>query len=123
MSAQQLIVFYDGSCPLCSKEIRHYRKLKALQPVHWSDISQNRTLLKPFSINHDDAMRVLHVIDPKGNTVRGAAAFVCIWKALPGYRHLARTITALRLTAILDWGYHRFAGWRYKRRCQGQCQI
>lgn len=29
-------VFYDGSCPLCSREIAHYRRLRGAESLKWA---------------------------------------------------------------------------------------
>lgn len=120
---EEITVFYDGSCPLCRKEIAHYRKLNPLKPINWSDISHQQSVLAQYAIAYDDAMRVLHVLDSQGRVVTGAAAFMCIWQALPGYQHLAKLITCLRVAPLLEWGYQRFARWRYRRRCDDRCQL
>jgi len=32
------ILFYDGQCPLCRKEIAHYQRLDRQQRVDWQDL-------------------------------------------------------------------------------------
>ena len=34
-----LTVMFDGSCPLCLREVSVYRGLEPLQPLRWMDIS------------------------------------------------------------------------------------
>ena len=31
-------MFYDGGCPLCSREVAHYRRLDRRNNVSWVDI-------------------------------------------------------------------------------------
>ena len=33
------VVFYDGACPLCSREIAHYRRRQDSDDLLWLDIS------------------------------------------------------------------------------------
>jgi len=60
------ILFYDGSCPLCKKEINHYVSIDKDKKVDWIDISNDTLLLKQFEISHSAAMKQLHVIDQNG---------------------------------------------------------
>lgn len=116
--------FYDGGCPLCSKEIAHYRRLDRAGRVNWVDITRDAEALDAVGLDQATAMRRLHVRDADGRLVQGVPAFVAIWRQLPRYRLLARVVSALRLTAPLDAAYRRFADWRFERRCRdGACDI
>ena len=59
----KVIVFYDGSCPLCQKEIHHYIRRDHTDQLVWDDISKNTELLDKFGITLNEAMRRFHVID------------------------------------------------------------
>lgn len=118
----QPAMYYDGSCPLCRREVAHYRRLDRDQRVRWVDISREPEALAPLGVDLTTAMRRLHATDEYGRLVSGVPAFLAIWRALPAYRHLARAVTALGLTPLLDWGYNRFADWRFRRQCgAGAC--
>ena len=115
-------MYFDGGCPLCRKEVAHYQRRDRDERVRWVDISREPEALAPLGVDLATAMRRLHATDEHGRLVIGVAAFVAIWRQLPGYRHLARAVTTLRLTPLLDWGYARFAAWRLRRRCtSGSC--
>ena len=130
------VVFYDGDCPLCRREIGHYRAIDRGGAIEWLDLHQSGERLQAAGITHDQAMARLHVIDPdreadggpdgglSGAIVSGVPGFLAIWRRLPGYRHLATLVSALRLTGPLDRAYTRFARWRLRRRCrEGSCEI
>ena len=120
----QLTTFFDGGCPLCSREIAHYRRLDRAQRIRWVDITTEPDALAAVGLDQATAMRRLHVQDAAGRLIQGVPAFVAIWRQLPGYRLLARLVTGLKLTTPLDWAYRRFADWRFRRRCQdGHCAI
>lgn len=119
-----LIAFFDGGCPLCRREIAHYRGLDRAGRIDFVDIHAGATTLATVGLDPDAAMRRMHVWDPDAGLISGVPAFVAIWRRLPGYRLLARLVTALRLTGPLEWGYVRFAAWRLARRCTaGTCTI
>ena len=70
-----LTVMYDGSCPLCQREIGLYQSLTPLQPVAWLDVSAadlppatRQQLMARFHVQHSD-----------GQLLSGAAAFVALW--------------------------------------------
>ncbi len=111
------IVFYDGACPTCQKEIRHYRKLKSLKPIDWQDISGHCPKLEQHGIDKEEAMKRFHVIGDHGVIAQGAEAFLALWRALPGYRHLANTIELCHLQGLLEWAYRGFARRRYRQAC------
>jgi predicted DCC family thiol-disulfide oxidoreductase YuxK len=120
----ELTTFYDGGCPLCSKEIAHYRKMDRAGRIRWIDITAEPQALAAAGLDQQTAMRRLHVRDADGRLVEGVPAFVEIWQRLPGYKLLARVVGALRLTGPLNWAYARFADWRFKRRCRdGACAL
>jgi predicted DCC family thiol-disulfide oxidoreductase YuxK len=114
-------MFYDGGCPLCRREVAHYRRLDRQNRIDWVDISRDPETLA-LGVTLEQAMARLHVQDPQGRLLTGVAAFAAVWDALPGYRHLARLVRALGLVPALDWAYARFARRRSARRCaEGFC--
>lgn len=121
---QRLLVLYDGGCPLCRREIDHYRRLPSAPPIEWIDITQAPGRLKDLGIGLNEAMAEFHVIDPDGAIHKGADGFVKLWDALPRYQVLARLYRALPLRPLLRRLYAQFARWHYRRRCaQGACHL
>ena len=119
---QRTRMFYDGGCPLCRREVAHYRRLDRRGRIDWVDISQDPETLAALGVTLEQAMARLHVQDRQGRLLTGVPAFAAVWDELPGYRHLARLVRALGLVPALDWGYARFARRRYARRCaEGFC--
>lgn len=111
------LILFDGSCPLCRREISHYQRLDKRNRIIWQDIHQAGSLLQHHNITTEQAMRSLHALDGRGKTRTGVAAFLLIWDHLPGYRWLSAIIRAVKLQSLLEKLYRRFAGWRYRRRC------
>jgi len=111
------IVFFDGACPLCRREIAHYRRIDRMQRLHWVDAATEAKILAAHGLDPERAMAELHVLDGNGRWQRGVDAFLVIWSHLPAYRWLARLVSVLRLRAPVGFAYRRFAAWRYRHRC------
>jgi predicted DCC family thiol-disulfide oxidoreductase YuxK len=118
------IVFFDGDCPLCRREIAHYRRLRGADGLVWVDVASEHAELERFGLDHAAAMARFHVRDRDERWQTGAWGFVELWSHLPAYRWLARLVRSLRLERLLDAAYTRFAAWRLRRRCdQGSCRV
>jgi predicted DCC family thiol-disulfide oxidoreductase YuxK len=115
-------VLYDGGCPLCRREIAHYRRLRGADALRWVDISREEDTLSALGIPLEQAMARLHVRDAAGIWHTGAWGFAELWRHLPGYRLAAGALRTARLLPLLDLLYSRFARWRQRRQCgTGAC--
>jgi predicted DCC family thiol-disulfide oxidoreductase YuxK len=115
-------VFYDGDCPLCRREIAHYRRMDKRERLHWVDAVNESETLAEHGLSLERAMAELHVLDGAGCWQRGVDAFLVIWQHLPAYRWLAKLVTVLGLRRPLGFIYRHFAAWRNRRRCEtGSC--
>lgn len=118
----QTTMYYDGGCPLCRREVDHYRRLDRTGRVRWLDISRDASELDSLGVPLGEAMARLHVRDRSGRLVSGAWAFAAVWDELPYYRWLARVVRGLQLLPLMDFAYRHFADWRFRRRCAaGAC--
>jgi predicted DCC family thiol-disulfide oxidoreductase YuxK len=119
-----ITVLYDGGCPLCSREINHYRRIASELPIEWVDVTLPEVDLGRFDLTREEALRLFHVVDASGTMQMGAKAFIALWAVLPGYRWFAKLCRGLRIAPLLERIYVRFAGWHYRRRCpEGSCGI
>ena len=124
MNLPKAIMFYDGGCPLCRREIKHYRRLDSANRIDWIDISRDASLVQAMGVTLDTAMARLHVLHRDGWLATGAYAFAVVWSELPYYRWLARLLYGLGLLPLLERLYSRFARWRFQRRCrEGVCAV
>jgi predicted DCC family thiol-disulfide oxidoreductase YuxK len=118
------VIFFDGGCPMCRREIAHYQRLDRSGTVEWVDLWAAPERLRRVGLYTQRAMAPLHVLDVDGRLVTGMPGFVAVWQRLPYYRHLARVVTSLGLVRPLDWVYGRFADWRFRNRCKsGVCSL
>lgn len=102
-----LTVLYDGSCPLCRREISVYRGAHASQPLSFSDVS-DPTLVPPTGIGVEALMARFHVQHADGRLESGARAFIALWALLPGWRWLARLGRVPGMTPLMEWAYRGF---------------
>jgi predicted DCC family thiol-disulfide oxidoreductase YuxK len=115
-------VFYDGGCPLCRREIDHYRRLDRDERVEWVDILQAPESLARAGLDREEAMARFHVLDGRGRWQTGAWGFAEVWSHLPYYRRLAGAVRGLGLLPLMDAGYRLFARRRLAARCRdGAC--
>lgn len=102
-----LTVLYDGSCPLCRREVGVYQGLQPRQPIAWQDVSATHAQL-PGDGQRQTYMARFHVQQADGTVLSGAAAFVALWAILPGWRWLARLAALPGITPCMEWLYCRF---------------
>jgi predicted DCC family thiol-disulfide oxidoreductase YuxK len=113
----ELTVFYDGLCPLCSREIEHYRRWAVPDSICFIDITKPEFDAGRGGIDLDHAQRVLHVQvarsgDRATTMLTGVDAFLALWQVIPRYRWLARLGRIPFIRLFLAIGYRVFAAVR-----------
>lgn len=106
MPTPELIIYYDGSCPLCRREIAMYRRLNGAERLLWRDVSAETSLGEDLSC--DAAMRRFHVRDAQGRLFSGGAAFARMWRTLPGWRGLGYVFSWPPMSWLLEVAYRGF---------------
>lgn len=109
INSHTLKIYYDGLCPLCSREIDHYRKQSGSEMLLFVDITgqdfnPGKEGLDPLLVH-----RVMHVKTSDGELKTGVDAFIAIWEILPRYQWMARLAKRSLVHAILQGGYAIFA--------------
>lgn len=102
-----LIVYYDGSCPLCTMEINHYAAQQGSESLSFIDVSPAETNIGA-DLAVQDAMERFHIRLPDGQLLSGARAFVAIWQRLPRWRWAARMANLPGVTMTLEGAYKLF---------------
>ena len=102
-------VYYDGACPICSREIALYQRLseKAAQPAAFENIMGDGVVL-PDGVSREQALARLHVRLRSGEVVSGAAAFIAMWRATPRFQLLGRAASIPPLPWLLELAYIGF---------------
>ena len=101
-------VFFDGSCPLCVREIGFYQRRQPLAPVAWVDVSQTNPLALDIPLSQCDAMRRFHIQDETGRLKSGAAAFTALWRRYKGFQTLGWLFSLPLLRHGAEAGYRVF---------------
>ena len=83
-----LEVLYNSECPICNREINHYKKISK-NNINFIPISTET--LKSWSLSEDQAAKKLHA-RLNGKQIDGVDAFLVIWDKLPYYRLLSKII-------------------------------
>ena len=100
-------VYYDGSCPLCSREIAFYASQTGGDHLVFVDVSQEFDDPE-HDLTSDDALRRFHVRCEDGELASGALAFVEIWRSLPNWRWLAKLASFPGAVTVLEILYRGF---------------
>lgn len=102
------IVYFDGGCPVCAREIAVYRRL---QPAHGAaafvDVSQTEAA-PAADLDHATALARLHVRLADGTLVSGARAFIALWRTTPRLRWVGIVAATPPLPFLLELGYRGF---------------
>jgi predicted DCC family thiol-disulfide oxidoreductase YuxK len=101
-------VYFDGMCPVCSREIATYRQLRGGDAINWVDASRCDATQLSAGLDRAYALQRLHVKSADGTLLSGAAAFVEIWRHLPAFAWIARFCANRYALAVLDFAYVRF---------------
>ena len=111
-------VFYDGYCPLCSREIASYKRLKLDTNIVWLDLAANADALQNERFDRTQALNLLHVKDARGTLHIGLAGHLLLWQHLPGFEWRTRVLsTSTVLLSLCNQIYifftrHRPGLWR-----------
>jgi len=101
-----LTVYFDGSCPLCRREIALYRGLKSAHPISWVDVSVPAVCGEGLTC--EAAMQKFHVRDAAGRLYSGAQAFSALWRCFAGWRVLGWLTAVPPVSWLAEAAYRLF---------------
>ncbi len=114
--ARVFTVYFDGSCPVCAREIGMYRRMAQGQTIQFMDISRVSGVQVSADLSVEQAMAVFHVRDEAGELFAGVDAFAQLWLRLPQLRWLGRLAGLSMVRALLDTLYRVFLRRRARKR-------
>ena len=89
-------IYYDGSCPLCYREIKFYRNMAGADNIAWYDVASSPASYPTTGLAREAALKRFHVRTVEGTLLSGAAGFAHLWLNLPRWRLLG-VITSHRI--------------------------
>ncbi len=104
MTNSELMVWYDGGCPLCLREISAMRKLDKRQAISFIDITSEDSVCP---IDPQELLARFHAQE-NGVLLSGAAAFAAMWRAIPILRPLGLAARNRRVLSGLERVYIMF---------------
>lgn len=119
-----LRVYYDGLCPLCSREIDHYRSKDVARDIQWVDITADGFDAAAEGLDPVQVQRLFHVRDRAGRLYVGVEAFIKIWETIPSLQLWKRLSDLPGARSAMQVGYAVFARVRpwLPRRSRADCQ-
>ncbi|WP_158046286.1 thiol-disulfide oxidoreductase DCC family protein [Skermanella pratensis] len=121
LSPPAATVYYDGACPICSREIAFYRRRDAAGRVRWHDLRREPVDPSLDGITQAAALARFHLRRADGTVVSGAAAFATLWSLTPGFRGLGALARLPGMIWVLERGYDLFLRLRPLPSSTGAC--
>jgi predicted DCC family thiol-disulfide oxidoreductase YuxK len=109
MATVHASVYFDGLCPLCSREIAHYQKMRGNERIRFVDITSPAFNSAQEGLDPLAVHRELHAKDAAGNIHTGVAAFILIWRQLDSMRWLVPIAAFAPVHFALKGAYRAFA--------------
>ncbi len=123
-TATLLTVYYDGGCPVCTREIGFYQRRRGAGCIHWVNVAHCTDEALGTGLTREAAYARLHARRPDGHLESGARAFAALWQALPAFRLAGRVAALPGVAHGLEWGYRGFLKVRQLwRKDAGACPL
>jgi predicted DCC family thiol-disulfide oxidoreductase YuxK len=105
MSRPELIVWFDGGCPLCRAEIDLMRRLDRRSAIEFIDVAQDEAICP---IDRSELLKRFHAQERRGPILSGAAAFAAMWRVIPLLRPLGLIAQWPPVLGLLELAYKGF---------------
>ena len=103
-SMAKVIVWYDGACPLCIREIALMRRLDTRRTIDFLDIAPADAVCP---LDRELMLARFHASED-GVILSGAAAFAAMWRAIPVLKPLGFIARNTLVLKLLERLYNRF---------------
>ncbi len=109
----EIEVFYDGACPLCTREIELIRRMDRAERIRFTDIASVSFDAASIGVPWPALMDRIHGRLPDGTILQGVEVFRRLYAAV-GFRKLAAATRLPGVSQLLDFSYAVFAKNRLK---------
>lgn len=106
--AAELTVYFDGGCPICSREIAMYRNQEGADRCAWVDASSCPEATFGPGLSREKALARIHVRRADGTLVDGVRGFALLWQKLPRFAWAGRIASLGPIPVVLDAAYAVF---------------
>jgi predicted DCC family thiol-disulfide oxidoreductase YuxK len=103
-----LQVYFDGGCPVCSREIAFYKTRPGAAGFTWVDVSAGDSATLGSDLTREAALARMHVRRADGTLLSGAAGFAEMWRRMPGFTWLGRLVALPPMRAAAELAYCGF---------------
>jgi len=100
----EVTVWFDGSCPLCLREIALMQRLDCRNIICFVDVADPATTCP---IDRRTLLARFHA-EENGEMLSGAAAFGAMWRAIPLLQPLGQLAQNRYALRFLEWLYIKF---------------
>ena len=100
----RVIVWFDGDCPLCLREIALMQRLDRRGAIAFIDVARGEA---SCPIDRQELLARFHA-DENAHLLSGAAAFAAMWRAIPILRPFGLLARNPRVLAGLERAYLAF---------------
>lgn len=108
MTRPDAVVYFDGNCPICRREIGFYRRQTGGDRIAWVDVGNASGSSMPGDLCREAALRRFHLRKADGELVSGALAFAELWALLPRFAVIGRIARLPGIWHVLEAGYRVF---------------
>ncbi len=99
-----VLVWFDGDCPLCQREISLMRRLDRRRAITFVDVARDGAACP---MDRAALLARFHALED-GQMLSGAAAFAAMWRAIPLLRPLGIAARNRLVLAMLEVLYLHF---------------
>lgn len=118
-STVEVEVFFDGHCPLCTREVALLRRLdRGAGRIRFTDIQDPEFSPASLGLTHETLMRRIHGRLPSGEIIEGVEVFRRLYAAV-GFRSAVALSRWPGVSQLLEAGYSLFA--QHRLRLTGRC--
>lgn len=103
-SDRHLVVWFDGACPLCRREMAWVQRLDWRDRIELIDVTDEQV---DCPVDRARLLERFHARQ-RGQLYSGAAAFAAMWRAIPLLRPFGELARLPPVLALLELSYRGF---------------
>lgn len=111
-------IFFDGECPLCTREVKVLQRMDRKRRVRFTDIADKRFDPRALGLDLEAMMARIHGRLPDGTILEGVEVFRRVYEAV-GLGWLSSISRWPGVSALTEAGYTLFA--KNRLRLTGRC--